>query len=277
MAEYFRDTTGTDTLLFIDNIFRFSQAGSEVSAPWADAFGRGISTHAGHGNGRSCRSGSPRPSKGAITSVQAVYVPADDLTDPPRPRLRPARRVSVFGAFDHREGIYPAVDPLASSSRILDPQYVARPLRVARRVQTTLAAVPRVAGHHRDSRHRRIERNRQIDRASGPAAWSGFYRSRSSWPKCSPASRARSRRWPNDSQFRGNRRRQMGPPARNGLHVRRCRSSRPMSKPRKWPPRPKPGAAEFELLAPIAQCTLVVYARSDCPGRVGRLCRAAAV
>ena len=126
MAECFRDTTGADTLLFVDNIFRFSQAGSEVSALLGRMPSRRrLSADAGHRNGRTCRSASPRPTSGAITSVQAVYVPADDPTDP-----APATAFGQLDAFIYLErsisekGIYPAVDPLASSSRILDPQYV---------------------------------------------------------------------------------------------------------------------------------------------------------
>ncbi len=140
MAEYFRDTTGTDTLLFIDNIFRFSQAGAEVSAllgrmPSAVGYQPTLATEMGALQERIAST-----KKGAITSVQAVYVPADDPTDP-----APAAAFSQLDAFLYLErsitekGIYPAVDPLASSSRILDPQYVGeRHYAIARRVQTTL-------------------------------------------------------------------------------------------------------------------------------------------
>ncbi|WDI42938.1 F0F1 ATP synthase subunit beta [Bremerella sp. P1] len=140
MAEYFRDSTGTDTLLFIDNIFRFSQAGSEVSAllgrmPSAVGYQPTLATEMGALQERIAST-----KKGAITSVQAVYVPADDPTDP-----APATAFGQLDAFIYLErsisekGIYPAVDPLASSSRILDPQYVGeRHYAIARRVQTTL-------------------------------------------------------------------------------------------------------------------------------------------
>jgi F-type H+-transporting ATPase subunit beta len=140
MAEYFRDTTGADTLLFIDNIFRFSQAGSEVSAllgrmPSAVGYQPTLATEMGALQERIAST-----NKGAITSVQAVYVPADDPTDP-----APAAAFSQLDAFLYLErsisekGIYPAVDPLASSSRILDPQYVGdRHYNIARRVQVTL-------------------------------------------------------------------------------------------------------------------------------------------
>jgi F-type H+-transporting ATPase subunit beta len=140
MAEYFRDTTGTDVLLFIDNIFRFSQAGSEVSAllgrmPSAVGYQPTLATEMGALQERIAST-----SKGAITSVQAVYVPADDPTDP-----APATAFGQLDAFIYLErsisakGIYPAVDPLASASRVLDPQYVGdRHYAVARRVQRTL-------------------------------------------------------------------------------------------------------------------------------------------
>ncbi|MCP4189893.1 MAG: F0F1 ATP synthase subunit beta [Planctomycetaceae bacterium] len=140
MAEYFRDTTGKDTLLFVDNIFRFSQAGSEVSAllgrmPSAVGYQPTLATEMGALQERITST-----DKGAITSVQAVYVPADDPTDP-----APATAFGQLDAFIYLErsisekGIYPAIDPLASSSRILDPQYVGdRHYTIARRVQTTL-------------------------------------------------------------------------------------------------------------------------------------------
>jgi len=140
MAEYFRDKTGADTLLFVDNIFRFSQAGSEVSAllgrmPSAVGYQPTLASEMGALQERIAST-----SKGAITSVQAVYVPADDPTDP-----APATAFGQLDAFLYLErsisekGIYPAVDPLASSSRILDPQYVGeRHFNCARRVQTTL-------------------------------------------------------------------------------------------------------------------------------------------
>jgi F-type H+/Na+-transporting ATPase subunit beta len=140
MAEYFRDSTGTDTLLFIDNIFRFSQAGSEVSAllgrmPSAVGYQPTLATEMGALQERIAST-----TRGAVTSIQAVYVPADDPTDP-----APATAFSQLDAFVYLErsisekGIYPAVDPLASNSRILDPQYVGeRHFKCARRVQTIL-------------------------------------------------------------------------------------------------------------------------------------------
>lgn len=140
MAEYFRDLTGKDTLLFVDNIFRFSQAGSEVSAllgrmPSAVGYQPTLATEMGALQERIAST-----KKGAITSVQAVYVPADDPTDP-----APATAFGQLDAFIYLErsisekGIYPAIDPLASSSRVLDPQYVgARHYAIARRVQQIL-------------------------------------------------------------------------------------------------------------------------------------------
>jgi F-type H+-transporting ATPase subunit beta len=140
MAEWFRDATGSDTLLFVDNIFRFSQAGSEVSAllgrmPSAVGYQPTLGTELGELQERITST-----KNGAITSVQAVYVPADDPTDP-----APATAFAHLDAFIYLErrisekGIYPAIDPLASSSRILDPQYVGqRHYNAARRVQQTL-------------------------------------------------------------------------------------------------------------------------------------------
>ena len=140
MAEYFRDETGVDTLLFIDNIFRFTQAGSEVSAllgrmPSAVGYQPTLATEMGELQERITSTKS-----GAITSVQAVYVPADDPTDP-----APANAFAHLDSFIYLErsiaskGIYPAVDPLASNSRALDPQIVGeRHYDVARKVQTML-------------------------------------------------------------------------------------------------------------------------------------------
>jgi F-type H+-transporting ATPase subunit beta len=140
MAEYFRDETGADTLLFIDNIFRFTQAGSEVSAllgrmPSAVGYQPTLATEMGELQERITST-----KKGAITSVQAVYVPADDPTDP-----APANAFAHLDAFIYLErsiaskGIYPAVDPLASASRALDPQIVGEDhYRVARKVQNML-------------------------------------------------------------------------------------------------------------------------------------------
>ena len=140
MAEYFRDEKGEDVLLFIDNIFRFAQAGSEVSAllgrmPSAVGYQPTLSSEMGAVQERITST-----KKGSITSVQAVYVPADDYTDP--------APVSVFAHLDAtvalersiaEQGLYPAVDPLNSTSRILDPNIVGKDhYEVARSVQKVL-------------------------------------------------------------------------------------------------------------------------------------------
>ncbi len=140
IAEYFRDVSGQDVLLFIDNIFRFSQAGSEVSAllgrmPSAVGYQPTLASEMGELQERitSTRSGS-------ITSVQAIYVPADDLTDPaPAAAFTHLDSTTVLSRQIAELGIYPAVDPLESSSRILDPQYLGdRHYNVATRVQEIL-------------------------------------------------------------------------------------------------------------------------------------------
>jgi len=140
MCEDFRDRSGKETLLFIDNIFRFTQAGSEVSAllgrmPSAVGYQPTLSTEMGELQERITST-----EKGAVTSVQAIYVPADDLTDP-----APATAFSHLDAFVvlsrniAEKGIYPAVDPLASTSRILEPSVLGEEhYQVARRVQTIL-------------------------------------------------------------------------------------------------------------------------------------------
>ena len=163
MAEYFRDELGADVLLFMDNIFRYLQAGSEVSAlmgrmPSAVGYQPTLGTDMGVLEERITST-----RKGSITSVQAVYVPADDYTDP-----------AVAVTFAHLDattalsrpiselGIYPAVDPLASTSRILDPQIIGEEhyARRARRARDA-PALQRLAGYHRDSRRRGAFRRRQ--------------------------------------------------------------------------------------------------------------------
>jgi F-type H+-transporting ATPase subunit beta len=125
MAEYFRDFTGADVLLFIDNIFRFSQAGSEVSAllgrmPSAVGYQPTLATEMGQLQERICTT-----TEGSITSVQAIYVPADDLTDPaPAAAFTHLDASTVLERRISAKGIYPAIDPLQSSSRILQRQYV---------------------------------------------------------------------------------------------------------------------------------------------------------
>ena len=140
MAEFFRDDEGRDVLLFVDNIFRFTQAGSEVSAllgrmPSAVGYPPTLSTEMGDLQERITST-----KKGSITSVQAVYVPADDLTDPaPATAFAHLDATSVLERKIAELGIYPAVDPLASTSRILDPRIIGdRHYNVARDVQGVL-------------------------------------------------------------------------------------------------------------------------------------------
>jgi len=140
VAEYFRDEEGQDVLLFIDNIFRFTQAGSEVSAllgriPSAVGYQPTLATEMGELQERITTT-----NKGSITSVQAIYVPADDLTDPaPATAFAHLDATTVLSRQIAELGIYPAVDPLDSTSRILDPQVVgAEHYQCARDVQFVL-------------------------------------------------------------------------------------------------------------------------------------------
>ena len=140
LAEYFRDEEGQDVLLFVDNIFRFTQAGSEVSAllgriPSAVGYQPTLSTDMGALQERITST-----NKGSITSVQAIYVPADDLTDPaPATSFAHLDATTVLSRQIAELGIYPAVDPLDSTSRILDPRIIGEEhYGVARRVQETL-------------------------------------------------------------------------------------------------------------------------------------------
>ena len=140
MAEYFRDQEGKDVLLFVDNIFRFTQAGSEVSAllgrmPSAAGYQPTLSTEMGELQERITST-----KKGSVTSVQAVYVPADDLTDPaPANTFAHLDATTVLERRISELGIYPAIDPLQSTSRILDPRVIGdRHYNVARQVQQTL-------------------------------------------------------------------------------------------------------------------------------------------
>ena len=140
LAEYFRDVEGQDVLLFIDNIFRFTQAGSEVSAllgrmPSAVGYQPNLATEMGDLQERITST-----NKGSITSVQAIYVPADDLTDPaPATAFAHLDATSVLSRQIAELGIYPAVDPLDSTSRILDPRILGEiHYGVARQVQQIL-------------------------------------------------------------------------------------------------------------------------------------------
>jgi F-type H+-transporting ATPase subunit beta len=140
VAEYFRDVEGQDVLLFIDNIFRFTQAGSEVSAllgrmPSAVGYQPTLGTEMGELQERITST-----TQGSITSVQAIYVPADDLTDPaPATAFTHLDATTVLSRAISELGIYPAVDPLDSTSRIMDPQFLGeRHYSVATRVQEIL-------------------------------------------------------------------------------------------------------------------------------------------
>ena len=142
VAEYFRDKEGQDVLFFVDNIFRFTQAGSEVSAllgriPSAVGYQPTLATDMGNLQERITTT-----NKGSITSVQAIYVPADDLTDPaPATSFAHLDATTVLSRQIAELGIYPAVDPLDSTSRILDPRIVGEEhYRVAREVQRVLQA-----------------------------------------------------------------------------------------------------------------------------------------
>ena len=145
VAEYFRDEEGSDTLLFIDNIFRFTQAGSEVSTllgrmPSAVGYQPNLATEMGELQERITST-----KKGSVTSVQAIYVPADDLTDPaPATTFAHLDATTVLSRQISELGIYPAVDPLASTSRILDPRVVGE------QHYNTAQAVKRVLQSYKD-------------------------------------------------------------------------------------------------------------------------------
>ena len=140
VAEYFRDEEGQDVLLFIDNMFRFTQAGSEVSAllgrmPSAVGYQPNLGTEMGDLQERITTT-----KKGSITSIQAVYVPADDLTDPaPATTFAHLDATTVLSRSLAELGIYPAVDPLDSTSRIMDPRIIGEEhYKIARSVQVVL-------------------------------------------------------------------------------------------------------------------------------------------
>jgi F-type H+-transporting ATPase subunit beta len=159
---------GQDVLFFVDNIFRFTQAGSEVSAllgriPSAVGYQPTLATDMGAMQERITTT-----TKGSITSVQAVYVPADDLTDPaPATTFAHLDATTVLNRSIAEKGIYPAVDPLdstrACSTRIIGEEHY----EVARQVQDP-AALQGAAGHHRHSRHGRTVGRRQADRGPRP-------------------------------------------------------------------------------------------------------------
>ena len=154
LAEQFRDQSGTDVLFFVDNIFRFTQAGSEVSAllgriPSAVGYQPTLATDMGALQERITST-----KAGSITSVQAIYVPADDLTDPaPATSFAHLDATTTLNRAISELGIYPAVDPLDSTSRLMDPQVLGEEhYQVARDVQGILQRYKSLAGHHRHSR-----------------------------------------------------------------------------------------------------------------------------
>jgi F-type H+-transporting ATPase subunit beta len=156
LAEQFRDQSGTDVLFFVDNIFRFTQAGSEVSAllgriPSAVGYQPTLATDMGAMQERITST-----KNGSITSVQAIYVPADDLTDPaPATSFAHLDATTVLSRAISELGIYPAVDPLDSTSRILDPAVVGEEhYNCARRFRVS-SALQVAAGHHRHPWHGR--------------------------------------------------------------------------------------------------------------------------
>ena len=224
MAEYFRDSKGTDVLLFIDNIFRFTQAGSEVSAllgrmPSAVGYQPTLGTEMGELQERITST-----KRGAITSIQAIYVPADDFTDPaPATTFTHLDAFMVLNRSIAEKGIYPAVDPLESRSRLMDPQYVGEEhYEVAQNVHPHPAALQGAPGHHRHPRRRRALRGGQGRSSAAPARSSASSRSRSSWPRCSPARPGNNTPLKETIRsLQGALRRQVRPPARVGVHVRR--------------------------------------------------------
>lgn len=162
MAEYFRDREHKDVLLFIDNIFRFVQAGSEVSTllgrmPSAVGYQPTLAEEMGALQERITSTKS-----GSITSVQAVYVPADDLTDPaPATTFSHLDATTVLDRKIAEQGIYPAVDPLESTSRILEADTVGEEhYKIARSVQEIHSKIQKSSGYNSNSRYRRIRRGR---------------------------------------------------------------------------------------------------------------------
>ena len=166
MAEYFREEGGQDVLLFIDNIFRFVQAGSEVSAllgrmPSAVGYQPTLETEMGELQERITST-----QQGSVTSIQAVYVPADDLTDPaPASVFAHLNATTTLSRAISEKGIYPAVDPLDSTSTILKPDILGEEHYQHRdRGPGEPAALQGAAGHHRHPRHRRALRRGQAGR-----------------------------------------------------------------------------------------------------------------
>ena len=192
VAEYFRDDEEQDVLLFIDNIFRFTQAGSEVSAllgrmPSAVGYQPNLATEMGELQERITST-----KKGSITSVQAIYVPADDLTDPaPATTFAHLDATTVLSRQIVEHGHLPGRRPAGLHlPHPRPPDRRRRALPGGPRGPADPAALQGPAGHHRDPRHRRAVRGRQARRWRGRARSSASSRSRSTSPSSSPASRA---------------------------------------------------------------------------------------
>ena len=188
MAEQFRDATGADVLFFVDNIFRFTQAGSEVSAllgriPSAVGYQPTLATDMGQLQERITST-----KNGSITSVQAIYVPADDLTDPaPATSFAHLDATTVLSRAISELGIYPAVDPLDSTSRLLDPQVIGEEhYQVARDVQGILQRYKSCRTSSPSSAWTSSPR-RTSSPSPAPARSSASCRSPSTWPRSSPA------------------------------------------------------------------------------------------
>ena len=201
MAEYFRDEEGQDVLLFIDNIFRFVQAGSEVSAllgrmPSQVGYQPTLESEMGELQERITST-----KKGSVTSIQAIYVPADDLTDPaPASVFAHLNATTTLSRSIAEKGIYPAVDPLDSTSTILKEDILGEEhFRGRQRGQAGAPALPGAAGHHRDPRNRRALRRGQADREPGAQDRAVPVASRSTSPSSSPARRACTCRSPSRS------------------------------------------------------------------------------
>ena len=192
VAEYFRDDEGQDVLLFIDNIFRFTQAGSEVSAllgriPSAVGYQPTLATDMGALQERITTT-----TKGSITSVQAIYVPADDLTDPaPATTFAHLDATTVLSRRIAELGIYPAVDPLDSTSRMLDPRIVGdEHYNVARGVQRILQDYKSLQDIIAILGMDELSEEDKLDRGRAPARSRSSCPSPSRWPRSSLASRA---------------------------------------------------------------------------------------
>ena len=196
VAEYFRDQEGQDVLFFVDNIFRFTQAGSEVSAllgriPSAVGYQPTLATDMGAMQERITST-----NKGSITSVQAIYVPADDLTDPaPATSFAHLDATTVLSRQIAELGIYPAVDPLDSTSRVLDPKIVGEEhYTIAREVQRILQTyknlqdIIAILGMDELSEEDKLT-------VAGRGKFSGSCLSPSTWPKSLPARQAYSSTW----------------------------------------------------------------------------------